>query len=88
MLFFDPVEHPYNGTIEKYNNNTLEPCLLRANGRDALNNILGKSFGTDDELLKYMKDNKTECALNLFDSKEELAAPDYLAEAIEFANAK
>ena len=65
-----------------FNYNTLEPKILKANNLEKLNAILGTSCSTEDELHKYMKQNKTECALKVFDTKEELKFPDYIIKAI------
>jgi len=65
-----------------FNYNTLEPKILKANNLEKLNAILGTSCGTEDELHKYMKHNKTECALKVFDTKEELKFPNYIIKAI------
>lgn len=61
---------------------TLEPQLLKANGRAKVNTILGKKFTNDDELLKYMAANKTEVALAFFDTAEAWVAPTYIEAAI------
>jgi len=66
-----------------FNYNTLEPKILKANNLEKINAILGTSCSTEDELHKYMKQNKTECALKVFDTKEELKFPDYIMEAIK-----
>ena len=68
---------------KKYNNNTLEPKILKSNSLSKLNTIFGTSYDTEDELRKYMKSNKTECALKIFDTKEEMVFPDYIMEAIK-----
>ena len=47
---------------------SLEHQLLKANSLAVLNNILGKSFVSKEELIKYMTDNKTDCALKVFNS--------------------
>jgi len=86
-LFFDSVEHEYIGEIKDYNYNTLEPCLLRANNIEILNSILDTDFDTADEILKYMKNNKTECALKIFETDTEFDAPEYIENALEFINA-
>ena len=65
-----------------FNYNTLEPKMLKANDLQKLNKILGTDFDQCDDLHKYMKRNKTECALKIFDTKEELKFPDYIIEAI------
>jgi len=87
VLFFDSVEHEYIGEIKDYNYNTLEPCLLRANNIEILNSILDTDFDTADEILKYMKNNKTECALKIFETDTEFDAPEYIENALEFINA-
>ena len=66
-----------------FNYNTLEPKMLKANDLQKLNKILGTDFDQCDDLHKYMKRNKTECALKIFDTKEELKFPDYIIEAIK-----
>ena len=48
-----------------------------------LNTIFGTSYATENELRKYMKNNKTECALKIFDTQEEIVFPDYIMEAIK-----
>lgn len=88
VLFYDSTEHKYHGKIDKYNYNTLEPCLLRANSIEVLNSILESDFKTEDELLLYMKNNKTDCALKMFDTKLQFNPPKYIEEAIEFINEK
>ena len=67
-----------------FNYNTLEPKMLKANDLQKLNKILGTDFDQCDDLHKYMKGNKTECALKVFDTKEELKFPDYIIEAIKW----
>ena len=68
-----------------YNYNTLEPKLLKANGNnlDLFNSILKTTFETLEELQKYMKHHKTESALAVFDTNEELTFPEYILEAID-----
>jgi hypothetical protein len=61
---------------------TLEPQLVKANGRDLVNTILGKSYTTDEDLLKYMQDNKTECALRFFETTLPWIVPEYIANAV------
>lgn len=62
---------------------TLEPQLLKANSRDALNAILGKTYTDDAALLKYMDGNKTDCALKMFETAKAWVTPGYIANAIE-----
>jgi hypothetical protein len=61
---------------------TLEPQLLKWNGRVRVNLILGQSFDLDADLLKYMEDNKTESALKFFETKTEWTVPEYISRAI------
>lgn len=61
---------------------TLEPQLLRENGRQRVNSILGKSYDSDNDLLKHMEENKTECALKFFETPIEWNIPEYIARAI------
>jgi putative ATP-dependent endonuclease of OLD family len=74
------------GTLEiggkKFNYNTLEPKMLKANNRNIMNTILGTSYKTDDEFHKYMKANKTECSLKFFDTVENFNFPQYILNAI------
>ncbi|MBL7851620.1 MAG: AAA family ATPase [Cyclobacteriaceae bacterium] len=72
------------GSNEKINYNTLEPKLLKANGLTLMNEVLGKTFKSDEELLLYARSNKTECALKIFDFGKELKFPQYLLDAINF----
>lgn len=67
-----------------YNNNTLEPEMIRANGVELMNSILGVNKSNFDSLAKYMIGNKVECALKIFDSNLEMNFPDYILKAIEF----
>ncbi len=61
---------------------TLESQLLKANSRERLNAILGTKHEDDEALLKYMRNNKTDCALRMFESSLEWVTPEYAANAI------
>ncbi|MBR8291943.1 AAA family ATPase [Burkholderia cenocepacia] len=61
---------------------TLEPQLLRANGRDVIERVLGETFGSDEELLEYMQSNKADCALQFFLTSQPWTAPEYINHAI------
>lgn len=61
---------------------TLEPQLLNANGRDKLNQILGTSAATDQELRDHMTSNKTTCALAIFETTEAVTMPEYIRDAV------
>lgn len=65
-----------------FNYNTLEPKFLKENGRDKVNTILGTAFTNDDDLHKHMKVNKTDCALKIFETTEEIKFPQYILDAI------
>ncbi len=83
-ICFDEVVDP-ELTIDgkSYNNNTLEPKIFKVNSRAKLNTIFGTSYSTDIELKKYMKANKTECALKIFETEEEVVFPEYIMESIK-----
>lgn len=66
-----------------YNCNTLEPELLKSNSLHVFNKILSKSFSKDEDLLKYMKSNKTDCALAIFKSETKINYPQYILDAIQ-----
>ena len=78
----------YTGTLtlgkakKPFNYNTLEPLLLKANSLKKLNSILDTDYDTEDELHKYMKANKTDCALKIFSAKDSIQYPDYIKRAI------
>ena len=61
---------------------TLEPQLLKANGRSAIEKVLGKVFDSDADLLAYMKDNKADTALKFFSTQEAWVVPEYIVNAI------
>lgn len=61
---------------------SLEPQLLQANGRTAMNAILGKNYGSDEELVHYMTENKTVCALAILDSPLTVIMPEYIRDAV------
>lgn len=61
---------------------TLEPQLIKANGLEDLNGFLGKDFKTEEELLAHMTANKTDTALKIFESENELVVPEYIADAV------
>ena len=67
-----------------YNYNTLEPKLLKVNGLDKLNRIFGTNYMDEDDLRKYMKHNKTECGLKIFEYPEQVEIPEYILEAVRW----
>ncbi len=82
-VFFEKND-PYTGSIDRYNNNTLEPLILKYNSRDILNMIFKTQKETDDEILQFMRDNKTKCALDIFESDTKIVYPKYIVDAINF----
>lgn len=66
------------------NVNTLEPEILRANDRNIINKILGKSYDNDEDLVHFMIKNKTEVAWKIFISKENIKFPEYIEDAISY----
>lgn len=87
VLFYDLTEYEYDGTIKDYNYNTLEPCLLRANSIRVLNSIFGTNHENEDSILKFMRNNKTKCALKIFETEVDFNAPEYIQRALEFIDA-
>ncbi len=67
---------------KNFNYNTLEPKMVKANGFDNIKKILGVKYDDIDKLHKYMNSKKTECALKVFDSNEDITYPAYITEAI------
>jgi hypothetical protein len=61
---------------------TLEPQMLAANGLEVINKVLGKKYTTDAALLTHMKNNKTDCALAIFDSADPITMPGYIRDAV------
>lgn len=66
-----------------FNYNTMEPSIVSANRIEVMNSILSTNFSEREELHKYMKRNKTECALAIFKSDcENFNFPQYILDAI------
>jgi predicted ATP-dependent endonuclease of OLD family len=72
------ISYDEDGTCE-----TLEPQMLKANSLELLNKVFGKDFKSESELLKYMDNSKTDCALKVFNYEEDLAFPEYINNAIQ-----
>lgn len=66
-----------------FNYNTLEPKLLKANSLAVLNKVLGVEYAQVDDLHIYMRNNKTDCALRVFETKEAINYPQYILDAIK-----
>lgn len=65
-----------------FNYNTLEPKLFKANSLEKLNAIFGTTFSKNDDMHKYMKRHKTNCALKIFDTDKDIKFPQYILDAI------
>lgn len=61
---------------------TLEPQIVKCNELVMLNSILGCNHQTKEDLTKYMMNNKTDCALRIFDSPQKVTIPNYIQNAI------
>lgn len=70
------------GSVAGFNYNTLEPKLLKANSLQLMNTVFGKQYAMADDLLVFMKSNKTDCALKIFDTSETINFPQYILDAI------
>lgn len=86
-IYYESETHNNQGSLKAknggtFNYDTLEPCILRANSLETINDILGKSFNLDDKLIKYMVENKTDCAIQIFKSSKKIKYPDYIKKAI------
>ncbi len=66
-----------------FNYNTMEPKFVKANSLDTMNTVLETSYNNVNDLHKYMKAHKTDCALAIFNTSEELVFPEYINKAIE-----
>lgn len=82
-ICFDETVDKNDADISDFNYNTLEPKLLKANSLQLFNTIFGKKCATEDDLRKYMKEHKTECALSIFNSKQKINYPDYIIRAVK-----
>lgn len=86
-ICFDEIEDAGDLKIGKkqipFNYNTLEPKFLKENDLEKLNTIFGTTYQNDDDLHIYMRENKTECALRIFDTQEEIIFPKYILDAIQ-----
>jgi putative ATP-dependent endonuclease of the OLD family len=60
---------------------TLEPQLLKENSLELLNRVFETTCKNEGGLLEYMKNNKTDCALKIFNSPIEIKFPEYIENA-------
>lgn len=61
---------------------SLEQQLIKANTLERLNLVLDKTFPDETAILKFMKSNKTDTALAIFNSPHSIVFPDYVQRAI------
>ena len=66
-----------------FNYNTLEPAIVKVNSLTKLNLIFETNYTNINDLHKYMKVNKTDCALKIFKTNCDIIFPDYINEAIK-----
>lgn len=66
-----------------FNYNTLEPKLLKKNSLELFNKIFDKEFDEIDRMHIYMYNNKTDCALSIFNSHKKIDYPKYIMKAVE-----
>lgn len=65
-----------------FNYNTLEPKIFQINTLETLNEVFETTFESDDEMHKYMKLNKTKCAIQLFETDIEINYPNFITDVI------
>ncbi|PFM75250.1 ATP-dependent endonuclease [Bacillus sp. AFS077874] len=67
------------------NYSTLEPQLIKANESNlqVLKKILNHENYTKDRLTTFMINNKTKCALKIFEAQEQILMPRYIMDAIK-----
>lgn len=72
---------------EENNYNTLEPQLIAVNDIQKISDVVRGVKAKGDlfnSLSKYMQDNKTEVALKIFETKEEIVFPDYIIKVVKW----
>jgi len=62
---------------------TLENHIVKLNSRTQLNELFGKAYAADHELLSFMLNNKTDCALKILESPESIVMPEYIQNAVK-----
>lgn len=77
----DNIKIYYSDNI---NLHTLECHFVELNSLDVLNKVFNKDYSTKQEMLKYMLDNKTDCALKVFETTcDNIKMPEYINESIK-----
>ncbi|UWF60372.1 ATP-dependent nuclease [Brucella sp. 2716] len=82
-ICYDPVVDKGDLDLggKPFNYNTLEPKLVKSNSVETFNRLFGTKHDLDN-LHRYMKNNKTECALAIFSAKAKINYPKYILDAI------
>lgn len=88
-ICYEKIENTLENLNIKINNdnnniniNTLESNLLKHNSIDLFNKIFKTKYENNLELLKYMLNNKVECALQIFEYGNSITYPKYIEEAV------
>lgn len=82
FISYDKLDRAETGLTD-YNYNTLENLILLSNDLRKLNSVFETTYTSEDDLRKYMKNNKTDCALAIFNWNGDITFPQYIMEAIE-----
>jgi len=61
---------------------TLEPQLMKKNGLNKINAVIGKNFLDEKSAIDYMVEHKADTALRFFNTNVAWSPPDYIADAI------
>ncbi|ADP70746.1 putative ATP-dependent endonuclease of the OLD family [Rhodomicrobium vannielii ATCC 17100] len=82
-ICYDPVVDKGDLVLggKPFNYNTLEPKLVKSNSVETFNTLFSTKHDLDN-LHRYMKNNKTECALAIFSAKIKITYPKYILDAI------
>lgn len=65
-----------------FNYNTLEPKMLKVNNLELFNKIFDTKYTDINDMHRYMRANKTECSLKIFDFSENINFPEYITNAL------
>jgi predicted ATP-dependent endonuclease of OLD family len=82
-ICYDPEVEKGNLVLrgKPFNYNTLEPQLIKANSVETFNTLFDTKYNLDD-LHRYMRNNKTACALAIFSAETKINYPKYILDAI------
>ncbi len=62
---------------------TLEPQIMKCNQLADLNKIFETEIQDNQKMIEYMRSNKTECALAIFNTTENFVAPEYVKSSFQ-----